>query len=452
MALPALRAKQSTDTVGTGTLALNPAAAPFRSYAAAFGGSSVRVPYVISWATGFEIGYGDFNGLTPGSLTRATVIASSNAGVLVSLPAGTKDVFAFLDPWALPLVSIAGGYTATLADLGNAILFTGSTAQTLALPAFASVPPGAGYLVQNNGTATLTIDPSGAETIDGVAAFALGAGSSLWVIRSGAGWTKVGTLGGASAVGAAVATAVDTAAARAAIAAPATAGFPNLIINGKFQVNQRGYASGSATGAAAQYTLDRWRVVTAGQNLAWVTSGNGNRITAPAGGVEQVIESANIAGGSYVANWTGTATLQVNGSARTKGEVFTLAAGSNATARLISGTAEEFQIEPGTVPTLFEVRPPAVEQLLCSRYCTVVTCNVFGYHAAGGVSATQIRFPLLMRATPSLTPFGTTPSFANVSSEGIYALNAEGFAYAVEATTTGGFSATNRQYLAQAEL
>lgn len=95
--------------------------------------------------------------------------------------------------------------------------------------------------------------------------------------------------------------------------------FRNKIINGNFGINQRGYVSGTATSGANQYTLDRWRVVISGQNLAFSTSGNGNSVTAPAGGIEQVIEGANIEGGTYTLSWTGTATAAINGSAIVNG-------------------------------------------------------------------------------------------------------------------------------------
>ena len=193
-----LRVKQSTDTTGTGTLALNAATAAMRSLAAGFGASSTRVNYVISWASGFEFGYGDFNGAAPGSLTRPTVLASSNGGALVSLPAGTKDVFVWIDPAVRPVLSISAGTTVTLADLGNLLLFTGTAAATLAMPAAATVPPGAGYLVQNAGTAILTLDPSGAETIDGAALVAVPPGASLEVVRVGANWVRIGALPGAT--------------------------------------------------------------------------------------------------------------------------------------------------------------------------------------------------------------------------------------------------------------
>ena len=191
MPIPAYRAKQSTDTAGTGTLVLNAAATNARSFAAAYGASSRRVMYCISWATGFEIGYGDFDGGTPGSLTRATVMASSNAGALVTLPAGTKDVFAVFDPAAREVVSIAGTATLALADLGNAVVFTGASAATLNLPAIATVPNGAGWMVRNAGGAVLTIDPNASETVNGATTIPLPAGMTAEVLRNGAGWTAM---------------------------------------------------------------------------------------------------------------------------------------------------------------------------------------------------------------------------------------------------------------------
>ncbi|MCA3378963.1 MAG: hypothetical protein ING08_01830, partial [Roseomonas sp.] len=98
MPIIAYRAKQSTDTAGTGTLVLNGASSNARSFQAAFGAATRRIQYCISWQTGFEIGLGDFDGGSPGSLTRATILASSNSGGLVALPAGTKDVFSVVDP------------------------------------------------------------------------------------------------------------------------------------------------------------------------------------------------------------------------------------------------------------------------------------------------------------------------------------------------------------------
>jgi hypothetical protein len=195
MPIPAYRAKQSTDTSGTGTVVLNAAATNARSFNAAFGASARRVMYAISWATGFELGLGDFDGGTPGSLTRATVLASSNAGALVTLPAGTKDVFAVFDPAAREVISISATATLALADLGNAVVFTGSSAASLNLPAVATAPLGAGWLVMNTGTAALTIDPNGAEQVNGAATLVLQPGQSAQVLREASAWRAAVMMG-----------------------------------------------------------------------------------------------------------------------------------------------------------------------------------------------------------------------------------------------------------------
>ncbi len=185
MSLPAYRAKQSTDTSGTGTIVLNAAAANARSFAAAFGISPRRVMYAISWQNGYEIGLGDFDGGTPGSLTRATVLLSSNSDALVTLPSGTKDVFAVFEPGAREIIGISTSTTLTLADLGNVVVFIGAASSFVLLPALATVPSGAGWLIINRGTAALTIDPSGAEQINGASSLVLNPGESAQIVRGG---------------------------------------------------------------------------------------------------------------------------------------------------------------------------------------------------------------------------------------------------------------------------
>lgn len=144
--------------------------------------------------------------------------------------------------------------------------------------------------------------------------------------------------------------------------------FRNKIINGNFAINQRGYVSGTATSVANQYTLDRWRVVTSGQNITFTASSNGNIVTAPAGGIEQVIESLNIEGGTYTLSWTGTATGAVNGTIVANGGQVTLPANTNATIKFSSGAVSLVQLEEGSVVTPFENRPIGIELALCQRY------------------------------------------------------------------------------------
>jgi len=148
----------------------------------------------------------------------------------------------------------------------------------------------------------------------------------------------------------------------------APSSFRNKLINAQGLINQRVYVSGTATTQANQYTVDRWRVVTSGQNLAFSETDNVVTFTAPAGGVEQVVEDLNVESGTYVLNWNGTATATVNGSARTKGQTFSLTGGSNTTVRFSGGTFSLPQLEKSTVSTDFEHRPIGTELALCQRY------------------------------------------------------------------------------------
>lgn len=189
------------------------------------------------------------------------------------------------------------------------------------------------------------------------------------------------------------------------------AGFRNLIINGNPVINQRGYVSGTSTTGANQYTLDRWRVVTSGQSLAFSATAGVVTCTAPAGGVEQVVEGASILGGTYVLNWTGTATATVGGNAVAKGGTVTLTGGSNATLRLVGGTFTKVQLEPGPVATSFEERPVGVELLPCQRYYEEVWCQ-WGTHWNAAMNNYNGQFKVAKRVAPTLAAYADTTAYA----------------------------------------
>jgi hypothetical protein len=192
-----LRVQQSTSTTGTGSIVLNAAVAGRRNYQDAYGTGATRVAYVISGASFFEIGYGDFDGGSPGNLTRIAVMASSNAGALVSLPVGTADVFPVIDPSERGLATGTGTITLTLADIGNLVLWSGSAAASVTLPMAASVPAGRGWLIANGGSAALTIDPAGIETINNATTLVLSAGTCVEVMRAGSAWIALHAIAGA---------------------------------------------------------------------------------------------------------------------------------------------------------------------------------------------------------------------------------------------------------------
>lgn len=164
----------------------------------------------------------------------------------------------------------------------------------------------------------------------------------------------------------------DTSIATTAFTNTAIAGAPtsfkNKLINSNFSVNQRAYVSGAATSGANQPTLDRWRVVTSGQNLAYTSYKNGRTVTAPAGGVEQIIFGEDIEGGVYTLSWTGTATATVNGSAITNGgQTSSLTAATDITVKFSGGTVSECQFERGSSRTAYECHSFGYEQDQCRR-------------------------------------------------------------------------------------
>lgn len=87
------RVKESSTTTGTGNVTLDGAVdAKFRAFSAVAVNNDV-VEYVIEHqgASEWESGIGTWT--TGGVLVRTVVLASSNAGALVSFSAGTKHVF-----------------------------------------------------------------------------------------------------------------------------------------------------------------------------------------------------------------------------------------------------------------------------------------------------------------------------------------------------------------------
>jgi hypothetical protein len=116
MPLVADRVKETTTTAGTGPLTLAGATTGYQSFSAAFG-NGVSVYYVIAGGADWEVGIGTTGA---GTLTRDTVLASSNANALVPLAAGTKDVFcAYVAGRAVTTVDAATLTNKTIDDYTN---------------------------------------------------------------------------------------------------------------------------------------------------------------------------------------------------------------------------------------------------------------------------------------------------------------------------------------------
>lgn len=84
------RVKETTTTTGTGTITLAGASSGFQSFSVIGDGNETY--YAIVGGAEFEIGVGTYTS-SGTTLSRDTVLESSNSGSLVNFSAGTKDVF-----------------------------------------------------------------------------------------------------------------------------------------------------------------------------------------------------------------------------------------------------------------------------------------------------------------------------------------------------------------------
>jgi hypothetical protein len=84
------RVKETSTTTGTGTLTLLGAASGFQSFSAIGNGNTTY--YTIDGGTEWEVGIGTYTS-SGTTLSRDTILSSSNGGTAVNFSAGTKNVF-----------------------------------------------------------------------------------------------------------------------------------------------------------------------------------------------------------------------------------------------------------------------------------------------------------------------------------------------------------------------
>ena len=144
------RVRDTTTTAGTGTVTLSGTAPTgFQNFSAIGNGNTTY--YTISGGSQWEVGIGTYTSTGP-TLSRDTVLESSNAGALVPFSAGSKDVFvtypaekAISDGYGtLPVAN--GGTNGTATPTSGAVAYGTGTAY-----AFTSAGT-AGQVLLSNGS------------------------------------------------------------------------------------------------------------------------------------------------------------------------------------------------------------------------------------------------------------------------------------------------------------
>ena len=88
------RVRETTTTTGTGNLTLGGASATFDTFASVMSTNDTTYYAIVHTANGtdeWEVGLGTYSGTN--TLTRTTVLSSSNAGSATNFSSGTKFVF-----------------------------------------------------------------------------------------------------------------------------------------------------------------------------------------------------------------------------------------------------------------------------------------------------------------------------------------------------------------------
>tara|TARA_R100000742_G_C4252960_1_gene71100 strand:+ start:91 stop:477 length:387 start_codon:yes stop_codon:yes gene_type:complete len=118
------RVKETSTTTGTGTLNLAGAQTGFDTFVAGVGNSNTTYYAIYNQGTSeWEVGIGTVTDATPDTLSRDTVISSSNSDSAVTFSAGTKDVFCtlpaskavYLDASGVPVGAASNGFAVAMA-------------------------------------------------------------------------------------------------------------------------------------------------------------------------------------------------------------------------------------------------------------------------------------------------------------------------------------------------
>jgi hypothetical protein len=189
------RVKETTITVGTSTLVLLGAASGFQSFSAIGNGNTTY--YTIDGGTEWEVGIGTYTTLGT-TLSRDTILSSSNGGSAVNFSAGTKNVFvtypadkAIYDDASGNVIALGTPASATLTNATGLPISTGVSGLGTGVATFLATPSSANLataVTDETGSGSLVFATSptiASPTFTSQATFAAGTAAAPSVTTTG---------------------------------------------------------------------------------------------------------------------------------------------------------------------------------------------------------------------------------------------------------------------------
>ena len=123
-------------------------------------------------------------------ITDVTITSAADRQVLTYDSATSEWINLAIDKSTVTSASVSGSYSITTYSGAEEIfLLTTTAATTVSLPSAATVTSGFKYHIKNLGSFALTIDPNGAQTIDGASTFVISIQyAAISIVSDGANW------------------------------------------------------------------------------------------------------------------------------------------------------------------------------------------------------------------------------------------------------------------------
>lgn len=152
------RVLETTTTTGNGTVTLAGAETGYQSFSVVGNGNTTYYTIAVDGGTDWEVGIGTYTA-SGTTLSRDTVLSSSNSGNLVSFGAGTKKVFVTYPAERAVYYEAAGGVVVTDNSSNNALRITQTGAGNALVVEDSANPDATPFVVDASGNVGISAAP-----------------------------------------------------------------------------------------------------------------------------------------------------------------------------------------------------------------------------------------------------------------------------------------------------